>query len=811
MTDSLHQQAKELFAAVCELPIEERERQLAQHALTSPDLVQEVRSLLDFHTTGSSVIAAPPPLKVRTKSTLSTTFQSRTRFWLKCGLRSLAVTIPVIVAGILLGFWTDSKLQSDLRNSVSSRLSEQLDQRFHELIEWERIQIANAEGWCLQPTVIGSIRELFDDFQSSAGSHNSQAAGVTSENSKVALLGQQLQSAAGERVDFALWDQRMLTVADSGIGLKPERLDSMVNPMVAQILAPVLRGYSKLCYPQVGSFGWSTRGPNKSTSLFVVLCIRKENDEIAGAMMLRFPSVELAFDQLFNRWNRSQSVSETYMLNERGVMLSASRYAELLNSFDLPSVGPNSADVATTSPLGHDISNSGGTKLDSIQSAQMKKSDLSQSTGRMLLVRDPGVNLLEGRKAIYTPTAWPPTLMALQLSTGNSGLSVDGYRNYVGQPVVGAWRWIPQLQVGLAIEEHLDDAFALARTAQRSIWGLTGLFATTVAGVTLFMLLRMASRGLRDISDVGPYQVQELLGQGGMGRVYLAEHALLCRQSAVKVLSGPEIDRNAISRFEREVQLASQLTHPNTISIYDFGRNNEGLFYYAMEYINGAHLGQLVEYSGPIHPGRCIYILSQLCRALSEAHHVGVVHRDIKPQNVMVCNRGGEPDFVKLFDYGLVKAFAPGVTPTASQTKIVVGTPRFMAPERLRSPWLADPRVDIYSIGALAYYLLTAKLPPLFTTSAEAPQDHPGIETLDLPTSAVEFGELLGICLSPEPGNRPSNMRDLLDSLEELSERFPWSRQDSVVWWAKHEAKLLQLVKSRQKKLIANLIGRDKA
>ena len=229
--------------------------------------------------------------------------------------------------------------------------------------------------------------------------------------------------------------------------------------------------------------------------------------------------------------------------------------------------------------------------------------------------------------------------MSLQVTSGN-GLSVDGYRNIVGQPVVGAWRWIPQLQVGMAIEEHFDDAFALARTVQRSIWGLTALFALSIAGVTLWSFMRFGKSGLRDISDVGAYQVQELLGQGGMGRVYLAEHALLCRQSAVKVLSGPDIDMSAISRFEREVQLASQLTHPNTISIYDFGRNNEGLFYYAMEYINGSHLGQLVEYSGPIRPGRCIYILSQLCRALSEAHHVGVVHRDIKPQNVMVCNRG---------------------------------------------------------------------------------------------------------------------------------------------------------------------------
>jgi eukaryotic-like serine/threonine-protein kinase len=426
---------------------------------------------------------------------------------------------------------------------------------------------------------------------------------------------------------------------------------------------------------------------------------------------------------------------------------------------------------------------------------------LAKSTGT-LYVRDPGVNLLTGEKSEYSPLAWPLTFSARQVSSENNGMSIDGYRNYVGMEVVGAWRWLTDHQIGLTVEQHADDAFAIANTAKWAIQLLTGLFALALAAVGV-VTSRHLSRGLLSHhSDVGPYQMQELLGEGGMGRVYLAEHALLCRQSAVKILSGNDIDLSVISRFEREVQLASQLTHPNTIAIYDFGRDKDGKFYYAMEYINGAHLGQLVEYAGPIHPGRSIFILRQLCRALSEAHQAGVVHRDIKPQNIMVCNRGGEPDFVKLFDYGLVKAFAPGVSHgITSQTKIVVGTPRFMAPERLNSPWLADPRVDIYSVGAVAYYLLTGKLPPLFTLSGPTSNEQPGIETLDLPVGAAEFGDLLGMCLSPEPSDRPSSMQRLLRDLEELSEKFPWSREDSVVWWQNHEAKLLRHVKSKRQAL----------
>jgi serine/threonine-protein kinase len=222
-----------------------------------------------------------------------------------------------------------------------------------------------------------------------------------------------------------------------------------------------------------------------------------------------------------------------------------------------------------------------------------------------------------------------------------------------------------------------------------------------------------------------------------------------------------------------------------------------------MEYINGAHLGQLVEFAGPIAPGRTIFILQQLCRALLEAHQAGVVHRDIKPQNIMVCNRGGEPDFVKLFDYGLVKAFAPGVSQQTSQTRVVVGTPRFMAPERLNSPWLADPRVDIYSVGALAYFLLTAQLPPLVAPGEELHSEQPGVETLDLPPGVVDFGGILSECMSVEPSSRPSSMSSLLRELELLAKKHPWSREDSVSWWSQNEPKLLRLVENKRKQLNA--------
>lgn len=284
-------------------------------------------------------------------------------------------------------------------------------------------------------------------------------------------------------------------------------------------------------------------------------------------------------------------------------------------------------------------------------------------------------------------------------------------------------------------------------------------------------------------------------------RVYLAEHSLLCRPTAIKILSAENTDLSVLMRFEREVQLASQLTHPNTISIYDFGRNEDGLFYYAMEYVDGGHIGQLVEFDGPLPAGRCIYLIRQLCFALREAHLAGVVHRDIKPQNVMLCDRGGEPDFIKLVDYGLVKAFAPGISDSTSQTNFIIGTPRFMAPERLQSPWLADPRVDIYSIGGLLYYMLTAELPPLVSPLDAQGSTQIGVETLDLLHSALPFSGLLSQCMSYDPATRPSSIATLLHELDRLSVEFPWSREDSEKWWKKRGAKFKQVLATNRRKL----------
>ena len=213
--------------------------------------------------------------------------------------------------------------------------------------------------------------------------------------------------------------------------------------------------------------------------------------------------------------------------------------------------------------------------------------------------------------------------------------------------------------------------------------------------------------------ELGQYLLRRVLGEGGMGRVYLAEHRFLRRPCAVKLIRAEQAgDEAALARFEREVQAAAGLTHPNTVQIYDYGQSEDGTFYFAMEYLPGASLDDVVARHGPLEPARAVRVLAQLCGALHEAHARGLVHRDLKPGNVMLCERGGVQDVAKLLDFGLVAALQPeAADPRITQAGAIVGTPAFMSPEQCVGDAAVAPASDIYSLGALGYFLLTGAAP----------------------------------------------------------------------------------------------------
>jgi serine/threonine-protein kinase len=247
-----------------------------------------------------------------------------------------------------------------------------------------------------------------------------------------------------------------------------------------------------------------------------------------------------------------------------------------------------------------------------------------------------------------------------------------------------------------------------------------------------------------------------------------------------------------VERFEREVQLASQLTHPNTIEIYDYGRTPDGTFYYVMEHLEGQTLDHVVGPENIMPVGRVIHVLKQVCAALREAHGRGLVHRDIKPQNIMLCERGGERDVVKILDFGLVKDVHGRQSRDITQFQRMVGTPLYMSPERMRNPADADARSDIYSVGAVGFYLITGR--DLFEAAGEHDLTYHILHTPPRRPSEIVPGiprrldELITRCLAKERTERPHDVLVVLALLEALSVDLPWTQRDAARAWAEFSA-----------------------
>ncbi len=459
---------------------------------------------------------------------------------------------------------------------------------------------------------------------------------------------------------------------------------------------------------------------------------------------------------------RSGETSEAYAFSDDGLMLTSTRFAEqLVTAGVLPATG--GTDAAFLVP-----------------------------------VRDPGGNLEEGYVPTIEPAARPLTRAAALAIAARSkvtqierhGIVPGPYRGYRGDEVIGVWRWLPDYDVGVIAEISTDEAFSTLRFLSISFAVIGGLTVLSLAAALMsaFMLSRL-QRQYGRLQRLGAYTLERELSDGGMATIYLARHALLKRPTAIKVLKKHVATDEFIHRFEREVQLASQLLHPNTVEIYDFGRTRDGQPYYVMEYLDGVTLAELVAHSGPVPPGRAIHVLRQVAAALREAHLRGLVHRDVKPENVMLCRRG-EDDVVKLLDFGLVKNLERAETRDITKQLKILGTPRYMAPERLVNPADVDARSDIYALGAVGYFLLTGK--PIFDGD-----DSLAISNQVLHTPAPKVSDsgiavpealdaVIAACLQKDRALRPQSAQAVVEALDRSSSRMAWTQPDAAAWWASY-------------------------
>jgi serine/threonine-protein kinase len=292
--------------------------------------------------------------------------------------------------------------------------------------------------------------------------------------------------------------------------------------------------------------------------------------------------------------------------------------------------------------------------------------------------------------------------------------------------------------------------------------------------------------------SLGPYTLGEKLGQGGMGEVYLAEHRLLKRTCAVKLIR-PENsgDAKAITRFQAEVQATARLNHPNTIGIFDYGISEDGTYFYAMEYLSGMNLEEIVSRFGPLPPTRAVHLLRQVCGALAEAHAAGLVHRDIKPGNIFAVEREGHFDLAKLLDFGLVRTVADDVpSPSVTADGLFVGSPLYAPPECTLGSGELDGRSDIYSLGATAYHLLTGR--PVFKDDnplrlvlkhAHEEPVAPRAIRADIP---AELERIVMKCLAKQPEERFQDVAALGDALSRIELDGRWTQKDAAAWWEAH-------------------------
>lgn len=637
----------------------------------------------------------------------------------------LTATAFALLVGVAA--WIYVGVRNALVAITVSHLQALLDTEVAALDLWVREKQLNAERWAREPRLRAAARALLREEAACGGPARQQLIEALD-----ALLGPETAPAAL----LVNRDGRVVAArraAECGRTLMPE---------LRRLLQEALRGVPSFGGPLHGQLQ-EAGGAETRPLVWIAAPVRDDDDAAAGTLFIG-KYADDRFSAVFAAARLGES-GEAYAFDLAGRMLSKSRFRAQL--VDAGRIKPQASEILT------------------------------------LLLRDPespqaALTALV-QAAVAARTATPPS--------ADRGEITAAYNNYLGVRVVGAWRWLPQYGFGVAVEIAEAEAYAPLARLQHAF--LAVLLAAGAA--LLFLLVALARivrlrRAVHEAQRVGNYELLEEIGRGGMARVYRARHRLLKRPTAVKIIELAVANDEMLARFDREVKLASQLMHPNTVEVFDYGRTPQGQPFYAMEYLDGLTLQQLVEAHGPLPPARVAHVLRGIAGSLSEAHSLGLVHRDIKPANVMLCRRGGEYDVVKVLDFGLVKDIRTEATRDLTRALKVLGTPAYMAPERIENAASADPRSDLYALGAVGYFLL-AGAPPFaadndlalaYQVVHKAPPPLP-------PERAVpeELADLIFTCLAKDPAQRPQFAADLIEALDFILLRHPWPAAAARAWW----------------------------
>jgi serine/threonine-protein kinase len=361
--------------------------------------------------------------------------------------------------------------------------------------------------------------------------------------------------------------------------------------------------------------------------------------------------------------------------------------------------------------------------------------------------------------------------------------------SFVRTLVMGSVSIVPTILFFVARRMSFVPAAPAAQVRTFLLFAMLWCLVAVLTAALQSRLLYGLRRRIREAGRLGQYTLEEKLGEGGMGVVYRATHAMLRRPAAIKLLHPERARERDLARFEREVQQTCRLLHPNTISIFDYGCAADGTFYYVMEFLDGFDLEWLVEAQGPLEPSRVIHILRQASAALVEAHGLELIHRDIKPANIILTERIDEPDVVKVVDFGLVKTLTSSpAEPMVTNANAITGTPHYFSPEAISAPNGVDGRADLYALGAVGYFLLTGR--PVFeaTTVLEVCSKHlleppipPSLRLGQALPSDLE--RVIVACLAKSPDDRPQSAAALELALRACAEVTPYDALAAKRWW----------------------------
>lgn len=657
---------------------------------------------------------------------------------------SLAQWTTIAIAGFLLlawlGRWTYVSINNSVREIRQTGLATLLDTQATALSVWIEDRKRNAERWAADPSLLRDARKL---AQLGARLPLSRDSLCSPQTQVLAGLRKQPLALTEERVMFNLLDAQGRVLASS----HPEQCAQATAPAFRASVARAWAGESQFVPPlrEMIRIPGLDPAPISAPLLWMLAPVTEDSGEVIA--VLAFGKLASAQFSTILRVSRPGDTGESYAFDGDARMLSESRHATQSSAgrsygFGYRIVPPIDPDLATPAE-------SVPTRL--IQDALASRSASNRAR--------------------------------------QSGILLEPYDSYRGVSVIGAWQWMPNYAMGLALEVEAQEAYE-PLTYLTNAYLLLFFTMLLMAGLALAASWWLVVLRMKEAKRVGRYQLISQIGEGGISKVYLARHENMRRPTAVKVLKAYQASDEMMARFEREVQLCSQLSHPNTIEIYDYGRTRSGLMYYAMEYVEGITLAELIQRHGPQPASRVIHILLQVCGALKEAHDHGLVHRDIKPQNIMLSMRGGAFDVVKVLDFGLVKEIDRETTRDLTQYSKVLGTPLYMAPERLRDPSDADARADIYALAATAFHLLTG------ANIFEAGSDHeltyqvlnvpPPRVSAVAPAVPVELDDLLFRCLAKDRNDRPASIDAVAESLELMARNERWSPRQARQWWEKH-------------------------